>query len=76
MSGQTSGELGDLEPGDLFGGLDELPDTIEVATYIADMLKGMRHLAKRAGSTDLNFLNYLLAMAEDEASKLAANAYH
>lgn len=52
------------------------PGTIEIAGYVADTLKGIRRLTKRTGSRDLAFLDYLLALAEQEAESLASNVYH
>ena len=50
--------------------------TVEIATYLAEMLKGVRRLTEQSGRKDLAFLAYLLAMAEEESGCLAANAYH
>jgi hypothetical protein len=49
--------------------------TVELATYVGELLKGMRQLT-RQGQKDLAFLDYLLAMAEEESGCLAANVYH
>jgi hypothetical protein len=49
--------------------------TMATATYAADMLKGLRQLT-RVGRKDLAFLDYLIAMAEEEAACLATNVYH
>jgi hypothetical protein len=50
--------------------------TIELATYVGELLKGVRQLTRQAGQKDLAFLEYLLAMAEEESGCLAANVYH
>jgi hypothetical protein len=56
-------------------GAVETNRTRATASYAADMLKGLRQLT-RVGQKDLAFLDYLLAMAEEEAACLAANVYH
>jgi hypothetical protein len=56
---------------------DTVPATADVASYVADMVKGLREVTGGAGARrDLGFLDYLLAMAEDEATKLCSNVYH
>jgi hypothetical protein len=50
--------------------------TGELATYVGELLKGVRQLTRQAGQKDLAFLDYLLAMAEEESGCLAANVYH
>ena len=50
--------------------------TIELATYVGELLKGVRQLTRQTGQKDLAFLDYLLAMAEEESGCLAANVYH
>lgn len=50
--------------------------TLEVANYVLETAKGLRNVTRLAGRRDLAFLDYLLAMAEDEATNLAARAYH
>jgi hypothetical protein len=52
------------------------PGTVEIAGYVADSLKGIRRLTKRTGRKDVAFLDYLLALAEQEADSLASNVYH
>lgn len=52
------------------------PGTPEIAGYVTDSLKGIRRLTKRTGRKDLAFLDYLLALAEQEADSLASNVYH
>ena len=50
--------------------------TIELATYVGELLRGVRQLTRQSGHKDLAFLDYLLAMAEEESGCLAANVYH
>ncbi len=50
--------------------------TVELATYVGELLRGMRQLTRQTEQTDLAFLDYLLAMAEEESGCLAANIYH
>jgi hypothetical protein len=52
------------------------PGTAEIAGFVADSLKGIRRLTKRTGRKDLAFLDYLLALAEQEADSMASNVYH
>lgn len=58
------------DAGDLAG-----PTTSEVSSYVRDLLKSIRSLTKPSNRRDFEFLDYLLAMAEDEASALAARTY-
>ena len=51
-------------------------ETIDVASYIASIIKGIRGLTRRPTHKDLNFLDQLLAIAEEEASILASRIYH
>jgi hypothetical protein len=50
--------------------------TVELAIYVGELLKGVRQLTRQAGRKDLAFLDYLLAMAEEESGCLAAHVYH
>ena len=50
--------------------------TVELAAYVGELLKGVRQLTRQSGQKDLAFLDYLLAMAEEESGCLAANVYH
>jgi hypothetical protein len=50
--------------------------TVELAAYVGELLRGVRQLTRQAGQKDLAFLDYLLAMAEEESGCLAANVYH
>ena len=48
----------------------------EVAAYTCDLLKAARRVVRNRGSKQFAFLDYLLAMGEQEASNLASNVYH
>jgi hypothetical protein len=48
----------------------------EVAAYTHDLLKAARRVVRNRGSKQFAFLDYLLAMGEQEASNLASNVYH
>jgi hypothetical protein len=50
--------------------------TVELAAYVGELLRGVRQLTRQAGQKELAFLDYLLAMAEEESGCLAANVYH
>jgi hypothetical protein len=50
--------------------------TVELAAYVGELLRGVRQLTRHAGQKDLAFLDYLLAMAEEESGCLTANVYH
>ena len=50
--------------------------TVELAIYVGELLKGVRQLTRQTEQKDLAFLDYLLAMAEEESGCLAANIYH
>lgn len=54
----------------------ETNKTVEVATYVGELVKSVRQITRVAGQKDLAFLDYLLAMAEEESGCLAANVYH
>ena len=51
-------------------------ETVEISQYALDIICGVRRLTRSAEGRDLKFLDYLLAMAEDEASKLSSRSYH
>jgi hypothetical protein len=55
---------------------DPKPGTRDVATYALSLVRGLRQLTRQADSKDLEFLNYLLAIAEDEAANLSSRVYH
>jgi hypothetical protein len=48
----------------------------EVGGYVREMVHGMRRLTQRLDQRDVRFLNYLLAIVEEEARKIADNSYH
>lgn len=50
--------------------------TIEISCYVLEIINGLRRVTKGAGPKDIVFLDYLLAMAEDEASRLSSCAFH
>lgn len=53
-----------------------LVPTPDVASYVAEMLDGLRVLTGEPGRKDLQFLDYLLALAANEATTLASHNYH
>jgi hypothetical protein len=46
----------------------------ETASYLLDLVRGLRRLTGQA--KDLQFLDYLLAVAEEEAQQVSARQYH
>ena len=50
--------------------------TAEVSTYVVEMTRGMRQLTRGSRQKDLVFLDYLLAIVEQEATSLTSNVYH
>ena len=54
----------------------ETNKTLHISSYVHTMLKGIRELTRQSGQKDLKYLDYLLAVAEDEASNLASKPYH
>lgn len=60
---KTVGEKQEMTPG-------------EAAAYTCDLLKAARRVVRNRGSKQFAFLDYLLAMGEQEASNLATNVYH
>ena len=50
--------------------------TPATASYIAEIASGLRELTKESGRRDLKFLDYLLAMVEEEAATLASRSFH
>ena len=56
--------------------IGEVPSSEEIASYIADLIQGLRHMVKRSGAQELGFLDYLLSVTEVEAKKVAVNVYH
>ena len=53
-----------------------VPNAEEIASYIADLIQGLRHIVQRSGAQELGFLDYLLAVTEVEAKKVSVNVYH
>ena len=56
-------------------GVGSIP-SVDIASYIAELLRGVRHFTKPTGRKDLASLDRLLAMTEDEASRLSSSSYH
>jgi len=56
-----------------FVGADDRREIAAVATYILDITKGLRVLVQRSSLKELGHLNYLLAMAQREASNLISD---
>jgi hypothetical protein len=52
------------------------PETCDAASYTLSILRGVRRVTRQSGNKDLTFLDYLLAIAEDEAANLASRVYH
>ena len=64
---------------------DDLEEKIAMATdltatdigcYVRDLAHGMRQIAQRLDQKEIRFLDYLLAILEEEARKIAENSYH
>jgi hypothetical protein len=58
---EGSGEIDEASPG-------------EVASYIAEMLVGLRYLSNK--KEGLRFLDQLLALAEQEAKTMSSRSYN
>jgi hypothetical protein len=60
------------------GGPELEPETVttpqETASYLLDLVRGLRRLTGQ--TKDLQFLDYLLAVAEEEAHQVSARQYH
>ena len=70
-------ETGALEPRhDTDGALEDDLATTDIATYVLDLVRGLRRITQNADQKDVRFLDYLLAIAEGEAAKLAERLYH
>ena len=52
------------------------PRIDEVASYVCNHLRGVRALTREVRQRDIRFLDYLLAMAETEAGRLADTTCH
>ena len=48
----------------------------DVASYVLEIIRGMRKVTCGAGQKDVRFLDYLLGMTESEAEKIANRQYH
>jgi len=48
----------------------------EVGCYVRDLAHGMRQVTRRVDQQEVRFLDYLLAILESEAGKIAAHSYH
>jgi hypothetical protein len=48
----------------------------DIATYVLDLVRGLRQITHSADQKDVRFLDYLLAITEVEAGKLAERHYH
>jgi hypothetical protein len=48
----------------------------EIGCYVRDLAHGMRQITLRADQKDVRFLDYLLAIVEEEARKIAEHSYH
>jgi hypothetical protein len=49
---------------------------LEVGCYVRDLAHGMRQITQRIDQKDVRFLDYLLAIVESEAGKIAEHSYH
>lgn len=48
----------------------------EVGCYVRDLAHGMRQITQRVDQKEIRFLDYLLAILEEEARKVAEHSYH
>jgi hypothetical protein len=48
----------------------------EVGCYVHDLAHGMRQITQRVDQKEIHFLDYLLAILEEEARKVAEHSYH
>ncbi len=48
----------------------------EVGCYVRDLAHGMRQLTQRIDHKEIRFLDYLLAILEEESRKIAEHSYH
>ena len=48
----------------------------EVGCYVRDLAHGMRQITQRVDQKEIRFLDYLLAVLEGEARKIAEHSYH
>ncbi len=61
---------------DLNFGSDGALAATDIATYVLDLVRGLRQITQAADQKDVRFLDYLLAITEVEAGKLAERHYH
>jgi hypothetical protein len=55
---------------------ENLKSTMDIASYVATITRGVRELTRKSNQKDLVFLDNLLAIVEEEASALSAHVYH
>ncbi len=48
----------------------------DIGGYVRDMAHGMREITQRIDQKEVRFLDYLLAILEEEARKIAEHSYH
>ena len=65
-----------LEPDSPEAQVLDASNVAETALYVHAALQELRKLTRLTDKKDLKFLDYLLAVAEEEAQKLASHVYH
>jgi hypothetical protein len=58
----------DAPPAGSAGVAGETVDSVTIASYVCDLLGGLRVMTASRANRELEFLDYLLAMAETEAA--------
>ncbi len=48
----------------------------EIGCYVRDLAHGVRQITGRVDQQEIRFLDYLLAILEGEARKIAEHSYH
>ena len=48
----------------------------DIGSYVRDLAHGMRQVTGRIDQQEIRFLDYLLAILESEAGKVAEHSYH
>ena len=48
----------------------------EVGCYVRDLAHGMRQITQHIDHKEIRFLDYLLAILEEESRKIAEHSYH
>ena len=71
----TSGQTAAEDDQDTIGTATDLTAT-EIGGYVHDLAHGMRRITQRIDQKDVRFLDYLLAILEGEARKIAEHSYH